>query len=303
MLDTIIQQSTTDDSDQEVLSSNANKRRSCDDQSTTDSDSLEDPVADFTATPQKIRRLSTLPNSEEAIPVEELTCVSKADLANLIRAVQSQEVALRNVTDQLNTVTSELRKVKVALRNVSEPEDTPKMISFKCAENLPLKTYEDLIMFEDLADVDEFKRFLLTIGGNSVQRMLANLVAAVYSTDLQVSTTWKGKRSPSGEWSKPPISTTKSPRIIAEVCLASYPRQTMADVLTMFKNYMMHALDRQKKALMASLPQLPLTPQSSPQLPPTPQSSPQLPMTPQTSPLQPAIESWLEANVMNDYAQ
>lgn len=155
------------------------------------------------------------------LPSEEMSA-SKSDMATLIKTLsdlknQVEQVThkLSSVTAQLNIVTNELRKVQVALRNVNEPEKLPKIITFDCTEMLPLKNYDDLLTFEKNVDLEDFKLYLFTIGGQNLQRMVANLVAAVYSVDLQVSTTWKGMRSPIGDWSKPPTHTTMSPKVIA----------------------------------------------------------------------------------------
>lgn len=109
------------------------------------------------------------------------------------------------------------------------------------------------ISFEGACDQDDFKSYLMTIGGKSMQRMMSNLVSVVYSIDLQTSTTWKGVRDHDGNWKKPPMCSTKTPYIIAEVCLASFPRQTLADVTALFQSHMMHAMDRQRKKLKASM--------------------------------------------------
>lgn len=199
LMETIIQAQTSDDSDNSdtQVMRNASKRGS----ESSESESIDDRVADFTAPPLKIRHIAPLPSAVHANEV----CVSKSDLANLIQTVLELKNTvldvsgkLTSVTDQLNTVTGDLRKVKVALRNVNEPNDVPKVVAFKCKEKLPLRTYEDLLTFEANECPEEFKLFLLTVGGNSPTRMMANLVAAVYSMELQVSTTWKRKRCPSG---------------------------------------------------------------------------------------------------------
>lgn len=167
--------------------------------------------------------------------------------------LKSQDARIQESTKQLNLVTAELRKVKVALRNGDFSKDLAEAVTHECKYILPAKTYEDLLSFENTLNVEDFKRYLMTIGGRSVQRMVSNLVTAVYTLELQTATTWKGIRAPNGQWTKSPLCSTKTPKIIAEVCLAYFPRQTLADVLSVFQRHMMHAMDRQRKIAKASL--------------------------------------------------
>lgn len=58
--------------------------------------------------------------------------------------------------------------------------------------------------------------YLLSIGGSSEQKTVANIVHRVYSYDLQASTTWHGiKQKGSGTFTKNPIAPTKIPQLIA----------------------------------------------------------------------------------------
>lgn len=120
--------------------------------------------------------------------------------------------------DQIDKLTNEVKKLKVSVRAFPVPESTQTSTIFRCKEFLPLATYDDLVHFEanimDEPNKSDFVAFLRTVGGHSMEKMVANLVQAVYSVELQASTTWKGVKTPQG-WAKRPIGTTKCPEMIS----------------------------------------------------------------------------------------
>lgn len=218
-----------------------------------ESNGISSPIPTNSSSPTPAA-ISSTPKAAPQTDIFEVTCVKQDDLSHLVKAVldlteivKGKEELLKENTRQLNVLTTELRKLKDALRN----ENSPQTLTFQCKESLPLKSYPDLLSFEDAFDQEDFKGFLMTIGGKTVQKMMSNLVSVIYSIDLQTTMTWKGIRSPNGGWTKPPLCSTKTPHIIAEVCLAFFPRQTLADVTALFQSHMMHAMDRQRKKLKA----------------------------------------------------
>lgn len=210
----------------------------------------------------------------------EITCVNSTDLAALVEAVQSlsakqfdsapivdaikclastvneQSVLLRELVEQDKLIASELRKIKVCVRtadnNSAKKGDN---MSYKCKASLPLKSYFELLEFEQTMDKDDVRKFVLSVGGNTLSRMIANIVEAVYSIELQVATTWKGKKNPTGGWAKFPMQTTQLPTIIVEVCHGAFQRCSMAEVKESLQKYLAHGTDRMRKS-HAKIPQM-----------------------------------------------
>lgn len=160
---------------------------------------------------------------------------------------EQQNVELCLVKTQLNIVSSELRKVKVALRGVDAPLPVQSVVEQKFGQVLPINTYDELMTFESTMDRAEVSEFLGRIGGKTAQKMIANLASAVFTSDLQVATTWKGKRAQDGGWAKPPLMTAATPSMIVSVVQTAFPKNTMDEVLTMLQKYLQHATDRARK--------------------------------------------------------
>lgn len=118
------------------------------------------------------------------------------------------------LSNQFNLVTAELRKIKVAMRSTSTPglSTGTSLNVYRCKSSFPIDTYADLLLFENTMEQErqDIVVFLTSIGGSSPERMMANLVSAVYSLELKVATTWKGKKGSTG-WTKGPLECTKLP--------------------------------------------------------------------------------------------
>lgn len=138
--------------------------------------------------------------------------------------------------------------MKVALRTIDAPAKTQTLTEHKYTKLLPLSSYADLLAFESTMDRGEMVDHLLKVGGNTAQKMVANMVSILYSPVLQVSTTWRGKRSQDGVWVKQPMVATRMPQIIAEVVQSAFGRKTKDDIVEMLQKYLMHATDRIKKS-------------------------------------------------------
>lgn len=172
---------------------------------------------------------------------------------------------------QFNLVTIELRKMKVAMRSTdSNSPQAMQLPVYPCKSALPLDTYADLETFEKtLGNEPDFIAYLLSIGGTSPERLISNLMSAVYSIGLQITMTWKGTKGPDG-WKKHPLESTKTPNkiigilhykfkfymfhdkhnnfsVFKEVCQASFPRITTCEASAILRKYMMHSTDRSKK--------------------------------------------------------
>lgn len=109
---------------------------------------------------------------------------------------------------------------------------------------------------------------MLSIGGVSEQKMVANIAQQVYGYNLQATTTWKGVNDKKDKQIvvKHPIMSTKIPQIIAgnivlsnvfnmysylcnivsDVCKVTYPTTTTHATLTAFRSYMMHFKDHKQ---------------------------------------------------------
>lgn len=161
--------------------------------------------------------------------------------------INQQTEKLRDVTIQLNSVSAELRKVKVTLRANDAPVKAQTLPVHKYTKMLPLNSYADLMVFESTMDRVEMVEHLMKVRGNTAQKMVANIVSTLYSPALQVSTTWRGKRSPDGVWVKHPMAATRMPQIVAEVVQGAFGRKTKEDILEMMQKHLMHATDRSKK--------------------------------------------------------
>lgn len=160
---------------------------------------------------------------------------------------------LNAISDQYKHVTDELKQVKAAMQsgdNTLSAAPRLTLTTFKCKAFLPLKTIGELHAFEAtfndavLADVTAY---LMSIGGNSEERCIAGAAAAVYALELQIATTWKGKKSADG-WAKDPLDSTELPYIIADVVRSAYPHRTTAHLIRAFRAYMLHGSDRAKKS-------------------------------------------------------
>lgn len=178
--------------------------------------------------------------------VRELTEASKAQTQQL----EQQTIQLRSINAQLMDVTSELQKVKVALREVNAPLEIMSVAQQKIQESLPINSYADLMLFECSLDRAELSIFLSRIGGKTISKMVANIVSTMYTPELQVTTTWKGKRAADGSWAKAPMRAASTPHIIVSVIQAAFPYKTNDDVLRMLQSHLQHAMDRARKMLV-----------------------------------------------------
>lgn len=238
------------------------KRKHADYAYSSDGGEIEDPLANFDDEPP-VKQLSSpdpllqcsaeLPSLDNDSQIA-YTVTANSDMTEVLKLVRElaessklQSIELRSVKAQLNNVTSELRKVKVALRGVDAPLPVQSVAEQNIQKSLPISSYEDLLLFESTLNRAEFTEFLAKIGGKTVQKMLANLVSAVYSSELQVATTWKGRRAADGSWAKDPLGTAATPLIIASVVQSAYPKNTTDDVLTMLQKHLQHVTDRAKR--------------------------------------------------------
>lgn len=173
------------------------------------------------------------------------------ELSSNFECIRLQPVfKLYAIPEQYQHVTAELKQIKEAMRSGDNTLPAVQLITFTCKKFLPLKSITELYAFEDtLSDpaiLEDFTTFVMSIGGSNEEKLIAAAASAVYALELQIATTWKGKKSPDG-WAKHPLDTTKLPYIIADVARTSYPHRTTAEFIRMFRMYMLHASDRAKK--------------------------------------------------------
>lgn len=155
-----------------------------------------------------------------------------------------------SISEQYEHVTAELKQIKEIMRSGENTLSTTQLITFNCKSFFPLKSITELYAFEatlsDPAILEDATAYVMSIGGSNEERLIAAAASAVYALELQIATTWKGKKSPDG-WAKHPLDTTKLPYIIADVARTAYPQRTTADFIRMFRKYMLHGSDRAKK--------------------------------------------------------
>lgn len=87
----------------------------------------------------------------------------------------------------------------------------------KCKAYLPVRTFGELVEFEDTMDEKDVVFYMSTVGGITASKMVANLVNSMYSLNLQTMMTWKGIKAeaPDVGFSKHPLENTKIPFLIA----------------------------------------------------------------------------------------
>lgn len=227
------------------------KRKHVDYGSDSDMHVIDDPLADSSSelVRENMSHTSTVPENCDVLEVlklvRELTEASKAQT----QLLEQQAIELRSVKAQLINVTSELQKVKVVLRGVHAPEPVAiqSAAQQKIQELLPIKSYADLMKFESSLDREEFKIFLSKIGGKTVSKMVSNIVSEIYTPELQVATTWKGKRAADGTWAKDPLGVASTPHIIMSVIQAAFPKNTNDEVMRNLQSHLQHATDRVRK--------------------------------------------------------
>lgn len=234
-----------------------------------DQQEIDDPIANF-GPEQEIVQLIAEPLCSQAAlqsiadpscsraalqSVEVIQCVNGNEMTELLKnsraMAESISLLSARIDDQnthINSLTSELRKVKVALRGIHAPSSIP--IVTDNMKSLPIATYADILVFEQNLDRDELFQYLLSISGKCMQKMVANLVAAVWTPQLQAATTWKGKRAADGTVLKHPLCATKMPFVIVDAVLSTFKHYTKDDVLTTMQRHLHHALDRLKKIPM-----------------------------------------------------
>lgn len=189
---------------------------------------------------QTIKTLMEKQTDSDAV-VDAVKCLAKT--------VNQQSDLMKELLEQNATIIGELKKIKVCMRSTEKSGETVMISSYKCKSSLPLKSYIEILDFEKTMDLEDVQKYIISIGGNTLQRMIANIVEVVYSIDVQVQTTWKGKRSSTGGWSKYPMNETKLPQIIIEICHAAFQRCSNAEVVAAFQKYMMHGTDRMRKTV------------------------------------------------------
>lgn len=152
---------------------------------------------------------------EERLAKLEASQVRQERMLSLILENQlRQDNSFENIKSTMHTFMAELKKINVEERS-GDGETT--MMGHQCKAVLPLQNHEDLIEFERGLDEtrDDVMSYMMSVGGKTAKKMVANLVSCFYDMKLQTDMTWKGIRGLDGYWSKKPLMVTKVPYIIA----------------------------------------------------------------------------------------
>lgn len=119
---------------------------------------------------------------------------------------------------QIKVVKADVRHIKVAIQSQGNADPANVVVPkvYRCIDMLPLKTYADLLSFEETllkTDREDVAGYLCSIGGGTPKKMMANLVLTVYSLDLQMRVTWYGIKNHTGTWTKDPLKCRTTPQL------------------------------------------------------------------------------------------